>query len=353
MAKIDTLLLEMITRKGSDLHLEQGQKPKMRINGLLNDLPGWPIFEEKELKEMMKEISDDTTWNHFKETGDLDFAYALENGTRFRCNYFRHFYGYGGVFRMIPSSIMTLDELGVPEIVKSFFDYQSGLVLITGPTGSGKSSTMAAIVDEINKKYAKKIVTIEEPVEFLHKDKKSVIVHREVGEDTDSFWQGLRTALKSDANIILVGELRDQETIRLALTAAEMGILVFGTLHTNSAPKTIDRIIDVFPPKQKNQIREILANTLKAVVSQQLVRSVDGGRRWVACEVLIRTAALAAIIRIGDTGRLNSEIEMNRAMGMISMDNSLLQLVKSGKITNDEAHIKAISKSLFKKSNYT
>ena len=350
MAKIDALLLEMISRKGSDLHLEQKRKPKIRINGRLTELLQWPVLEEQALAEMMQEILSKNAWSSFKNTGDSDLAYAVEDGTRFRCNYFRHFYGYGAVFRMIPSKLMTLDELGVPEIVKKFVDYQSGLVLITGPTGSGKSSTMAAIIDDINTKYERKIVTIEEPVEFLHKNKKSIIVHREVGEDTKSFSQGLRTALKSDVNIILVGEMRDKETIKLALTAAEMGILIFGTLHTNSAPKTISRIIDVFPQKQKNQIREILANTLKAVISQQLVRSADEKRRWVACEILTKTSALASIIRRGETDRLDSEIQMNRASGMITMDSCLLQLAESGKITDDEAYIKAINKAAFRKS---
>jgi twitching motility protein PilT len=348
---IEALLSEVIKSQGSDLHLEQGQRPKMRVNGSLRDLTEYPVFYEDEMKEMMRSITDESTWQKFEESGDVDFAYALREEARFRSNYFRHFYGYGAVFRMIPSQMKTLDDLGVPEIVKSFSDFRSGLVLVTGPTGSGKSSTMAAIINDINQKYAKKIVTIEEPVEFLHKNMKSIIVHREVGLDTKTFGDGLRTGLKSDTNIILVGELRDKETIELALHAAEMGILVFGTLHTNSAAKTIDRIIDVFPPKQKNQIREVLANTVRAVVSQQLVRSKEGNRRWVACEILLRTTALAPMIRSGETSRITGEIEVNRALGMISMDAALRKLVNEGKITNQEASLKAISKSLFKENS--
>ncbi len=351
MKNIDELLIALVNRQGSDLHLEQGQKPKIRVNGLLSDLSDYSVCEQKEIELMMQSIAAPETWKKFEDTGDVDFAYTLEDQNRFRCNYFRHFYGYGAVFRRIPSQIMTLDQLGTPQVIKSFSDYQAGLVLITGPTGSGKSSTMAAIIDNINEKHAKKIITIEEPVEFLHQKKKSVITHREVGLDTGSFGQGLRTALKSDANIILVGEMRDKETIELSLTAAEMGILVFGTLHTNSAPKTVDRIVDVFPPKQKNQIREILANTLKAIVSQQLVRNVDGSGRWVACEILLRTSALASIIRLGETSRLIGEIEVNRAMGMITMDTALHRLVIEGKINNQQAYSKASSKSLFKQDD--
>lgn len=346
MKKIDILLTELAARQGSDLHLEQGQKPKIRLNGVLSSLE-FPCSGFQDMKEMMMSIADQATWEKFEKCGDVDFAYALQDQTRFRCNYFRHFFGYGAVFRMIPCKMKTLQELGTPEIIKSFSEFQSGLVLITGPTGSGKTSTMAALINEINQKSVKKIVTIEEPVEFLHPNKKSIIVHREVGADTQSFEQGLRTALKSDVNVILVGELRDKETIALALRAAEMGILVFGTLHTNSASKTVDRIIDVFPPKQKNQAREILANTLKAIVSQQLVRSKDGTRRWVACEILLRTSALASIVRLGDTSRLSGEIELNRLRGMINMDTALRELVDQGKITREEAKLKAFSKSLF------
>jgi twitching motility protein PilT len=219
--------------------------------------------------------------------------------------------------------------------------------LVTGPTGSGKSTTLAAIIDYINTNFTQKIITIEEPVEFTHPNKKSYISHREVGKDTATFASGLRTAIKSDTNIILVGEMRDRETMELALTASEMGILVFGTLHTNSAAKTVDRIIDSFPPNRKNQIRTILSNSIKAIIAQQLLPSVDKTRRYEAYEILIRTPALANIIQSGETNRLTSEIQTNRAQGMILMDDSLLELVKAGKVTKEEAHLKAIEKTKF------
>jgi twitching motility protein PilT len=218
---------------------------------------------------------------------------------------------------------------------------------VTGPTGSGKSTTLAAIIDDINTNYARKIITIEEPVEFIHMNKKSLISHREVGSDSHSFINGLKTAVKSNVDIILVGEMRDQETIRLALAAAEMGILVFGTLHTNSSIKTIDRIIDVFPANQKAQIRTTLSNVLKGVVSQQLVRSTDGKRRWVAYEILLRSPALGAMIQTGETEKIISEIQMNRQNGMILMDDCLMQMVKEQKISREEAHKKAQDKAKF------
>ena len=218
-------------------------------------------------------------WQKFETRGDLDFAYAFGQEARFRANYFRHFFGLGAVFRLIPSKIRSIEELDLPPRIKDFAKWRSGIVLVTGPTGSGKSTTLAAIIDYINTNFAQKIITIEEPVEFTHPNKKSIISHREVGKDTVTFASGLRTAIKSDANIILVGEMRDRETIELALTASEMGILVFGTLHTNSAAKTIDRIIDTFPPNRKNQIRTILANSLKAIIAQQLLPSADKTRR--------------------------------------------------------------------------
>ncbi len=347
MSKIDALFRELINKGGSDLHLAQGQVPKIRLHGELQELDSQPELTQEVLLDLIKEIAGDREWNHFTDNGDLDFAYALGEEARFRANYFRHFYGYGAIFRLIPSKILTLDDLGMPEVLKSFAHIRSGLILITGPTGSGKSTTLAAIIDHINTTQIKKIITIEEPVEFTHPSKKSIIIHREVGLDTQSFSTGLKGAIKSDANIILVGEMRDRETIRLALTAAEMGILVLGTLHTNSASKTIDRVVDVFPTNQKNQIRTVLANTLKAVVAQQLLRSADGSRRWCANEILVRTPALSSIIMSGETMRLTSEIQLNRQKGMVLMDDSLRKLVEEGKVAQSEAHMKALDKSAF------
>ncbi|MFH1460176.1 MAG: PilT/PilU family type 4a pilus ATPase [Candidatus Omnitrophota bacterium] len=348
MAKIDPLFYELVEKNGSDLHLEQGQKPKARINGTLIELAEHKVLTEQYLSEILSGIAGIENWQRFQDKGDIDFAYALDNGTRFRSNYFRQFYGYGAVFRLVPSKILDFEQLGLPEVCKDICKLHSGLVLITGPTGSGKSSTLAAMIDYINNIFVKKIVTIEEPIEFMHKNKKCIIVHREVGVDTVSFSQGLRSALKSDVHIVLVGEMRDRETIELALTAAEMGILVFGTLHTNSAAKTIDRIIDSFPVDKKEQMREILANTLKAVVAQQLVRSIDNSRRWGAFEVLLSSTALPAIIRAGDTNLLKGEINTNANAGMIAMDNYLLKLVRENKISQEDAFLKALDKNLFR-----
>ncbi len=347
MKKIEALFKQLIEKKGSDLHLAQGQKPKIRLNGELMPLPTEDVLTQSSIVELLKDICSPDDWNAFEHRGDLDFAYALGSEARFRANYLRQFYGLAAVFRLIPSKIVSLDELGSPAIFKNFANFRSGLVLVTGPTGSGKSTTMAAIIDHINGTRSQKIITIEEPVEFVHENKKSLIVHREVGLDTDSFTNGLKSALKSDVNIVLVGEMRDPETIELALTAAEKGVLVFGTLHTNSAPKTIDRIIDVFPANKKNQIRTLLANSLKGVVAQQLLKSADKTRRYAAYEILLESPSLAPIIRAGESTKLVSEIQLNRQNGMILMDDTLLLMIQEGKITKAEAHVKALDKSKF------
>jgi len=346
MNSIDKLFNTLINQKGSDLHLEEGQKPKIRIHGKLVEVDNETLTREK-MVELLAPIALKEDWQKFESRGDLDFAYALGDQARFRANYFRHFYGLGAVYRLIPSQIRSIEELDLPSRIKDFAKLRSGIVLVTGPTGSGKSTTLAAIIDYINSNFAHKIITIEEPVEFTHPNKLSLISHREVGKDTNSFSNGLRTAIKSDANIILVGEMRDRETIELALTASEMGILVFGTLHTNSAAKTIDRIIDTFPQNRKNQIRTVLANNLKAIIAQQLLPSADGTRRWAAYEILIRTPGLGNIIQSGETMRLTSEIQTNRAQGMVLMDDSLWELVKTKKVTKEDAFLKAIEKSRF------
>ncbi len=347
MISIDHLFQALLDQDGSDLHLEQGQPPKIRLHGKLVQLEGYPILDGETMKSLMNEILDKERWDKFECIGDLDFAYSFKTGERFRANYFKHFYGYGAIFRIIPSEILTLDQLEMPDVLKDFANFRSGLVLITGPTGSGKSTTLAAVINHINNTKQKKIITIEEPVEFMHKNKKCVISHREVGTDTKSFSSGLRGALKSDTDVILIGEMRDVETIKLALNAAQMGIIVFGTLHTNSAAKTVDRIIDVFPANQKDQIRAALANNLKGVVSQQLCKSADGLRRYCAYEILLRSPSLAAIIRSGQTVRLTSEIQVSKQMGAILMDECLQNLLKDEKITREEAHLKALDKTLF------
>jgi len=346
MAEIDHLFKILIDKNGSDLHLEEGQPPKIRVYGKIIEATSETLSRER-ITSMMSEIIPEEDWQDFANKGDLDFAYILEGTARFRANYFRHFFGLGAVFRLIPSKIQTIEELNLPTHIKGFAKWRSGLVLVTGPTGSGKSTTLAALIDYINTNFAHKIITIEEPVEFVHSKKLSLISHREVGKDTYSFSTGLRTAIKSDANIILVGEMRDRETIELALTASEMGILVFGTLHTNSAAKTIDRIVDSFPLNRKNQIRTILANNLKAIVAQQLLPNVEHTRRYAAYEILMRTQALGNIIQSGEAAKLTSEIQMNKGQGMMLMDDSLMQLVQSGKVTKQEAYLKAIDKSKF------
>ncbi|MFH0753545.1 MAG: PilT/PilU family type 4a pilus ATPase [Candidatus Omnitrophota bacterium] len=347
MAKIDALFNQLMSRQGSDLHLEQGQCPKLRIHGSLQVMDNEPVLTQEALEGLMSEIAGAQGWGRFLQTGDLDFAYALGQEARFRANYYRHFYGFGAVFRLIPSKIVPLEQLGMPDTLKNFGELNAGLVLITGPTGSGKSTTLAAVIDYINRTKAKKIITIEEPVEFMHANQKSIVTHREVGLDTVSFASGLKSAIKSDAQIILVGEMRDRETIMLALTAAQMGILVFGTLHTNSAAKTIDRIVDIFPMDRKNQVRTVLANTLQGIVAQQLLKSADGRRRWVAYEILLRCVSLGAIISDGDASKLVSEIQTNKAMGMVSMDDSLADLVNAGRVKSEDAFMKAIDKPSF------
>ncbi len=347
MPKLDAFFHKMIALKGSDLHLEQGQFPKIRLHGDLCPIEGEVVLTQEAMNALLGEIASPDAWERFQHTGDVDFAYALATGERFRVNYYFHFFGLGAVFRLIPSKVLTLEQLGMPDTLKKLADLHSGLVLITGPTGSGKSTTLAALIDHINTSRFKKIVTIEEPVEFVHVNQKSVILHREVGLDTLSFSSGLSSAIKSDAEIILVGEMRDRETTMLALTAAQMGILVFGTLHTNSAAKTIDRVVDIFPMDQKSQVRTILANTLQGVVSQQLVRSADGTRRFAAYEVLLRSIALSAIVADGDASKLVSEIQTNRAMGMIQMDECLGELVRNGQVSKEAAFMKAIDKVSF------
>lgn len=347
MARIDHYFSALMDRGGSDLHLAEGQPPKLRVNGELEIIGGEPVLSHDAIEQLLKEIAPQQHWEQYCGHGDCDFAYALGSAARFRANYLKQVHGFGAVFRIIPSKVLTLEQIEAPEVFRTFANLTSGLLLVTGPTGSGKSTTLAAIIDSINTHHSRKIVTIEEPVEFVHQCKLSIVIHREVGEDTESFMSGLQGALKSDVNIVLVGEMRDRETIELALTAAEMGILVFGTLHTNSAAKTIDRVVDSFPAQKKYQIRTQLSNSLKGVVAQQLLRSADGSRRYAAYEILLWTPALPAIIRAGETSKLTSLLQTGRNQGMIAMDDCLTEMVKAGKITRDAAFMKAIDKSRF------
>jgi twitching motility protein PilT len=284
----------------------------------------------------------------FETCNDLDFAYEIPEVGRFRVNLLRQYKGVGAVFRLLPCRLYTLEELGLPQVVYSFVHLEQGLVLVTGPTGSGKSTTLAAIVDHINQESEKHIVTIEDPLEFIHPNKKSLVTQREVGVHTTSFAAALRAVLREDPDIILLGELRDLETISLAITAAETGHLVFGTLHTRTAASTVDRLIDVFPPEQQSQIRTMLAETLKGVVTQQLLVRADGQGRVMAVEILVGTTALGHMIRESKTYQIPSLIQTGRREGMQTMDQAILELLRSKRITPQEAYRKAVDKEIYR-----
>jgi twitching motility protein PilT len=331
---------------GSDLHLAAGLPPRVRLHGALQQIEGWATLRDDELRAALRSIVSEQQWASYRERGDLDFAHGLD-GVRFRANYFEQAQGAAAVFRRIPERIAPLAELGLPAAIERLAHVDHGLILITGPTGSGKSTTLASIVDRINESYAKHVVTIEDPVEFVHRDKKCVFSQREVGHDTGSFADALRAAMRQDADVILVGELRDLETISLALTAAEMGSLVIATLHTSSAAKTVDRIIDVFPGAEQPRIRLALGDALAAVVSQLLLPTADGKGRVAATEILLRCRGLANSIREGATPMIRNLIQSGHRAGMRSMDDSLLELLRAGRISFDEAYRKATEKQRF------
>lgn len=347
MARIDDLFRYLKDRGGSDLHLAAPLAPRIRKSGKLEDVQGWSPLSHEELENILREIATEEQWEEYQGCGDLDFAYGLPGVARFRANFLRQENGAAAVFRIIPEKILTADQLGMPEAIVKLGDLHQGLVLVTGPTGSGKSTTLAAIIDHINSNYEKHIVTIEDPVEFVHPNRKCIFSQREVGADTPSFAAALKVAVRQDADVVLVGEMRDLETIALAITAAEMGTLVFGTLHTNSAAKTIDRLIDAFPAEEQPQIRTTLAESITAIVSQLLLPTADGKGRCAVHEVLLRVGGLANIVREGNTPMLQSIIQGNRKMGMCMMDDSLEEQVKAGKITAEAAFLKATDKARF------
>jgi twitching motility protein PilT len=347
MARIDELFHYLKNNKGSDLHLGAGLEPRIRRHGHLEKVPNWPVLSDADLRDLLGEIATEKQWAHFTSNLDLDFAYGLEGVARFRANYLNQENGVGAVFRIIPEEIIPLEKLNLPPATEGLAHLQHGLVLVTGPTGSGKSTTLASIIDKINQVHDRHIVTIEDPIEFVHPNKRSTISQREVGTDTESFAAALRAAIRQDPNVILVGEMRDYETISLAITAAEMGVLVFGTLHTNSASKTIDRVIDVFPTDQQRQVRSMLASSLAAVASQLLLRTADGKGRCAAIELLLRTTGLANVIREGNTPMINSIIQGGRNMGMQMMDDALFAFAKEGRITGEDAWLKATNKKRF------
>ena len=348
MGRMEDLLRQLREDKGSDLHLAAGQPPRMRKKGSLEAITNAPLTDAA-LRALLREITSAEQWASYEAQNDLDFAYGLPGIARFRANYFVQENGAGAVFRVIPEEIQTLADLQLPEAIGRLAHLDRGLVLVTGPTGSGKSTTLAAVINEINESYAKHILTIEDPVEFVHPDKKCVFSQREVGEHSEGFGPALRAAIREDADVILVGEMRDYETISLALTAAEMGALVFGTLHTNGAAKTIDRVIDAFPADQQPQARLSLSESLAGVVSQQLLRTADGKGRCAVNEILLKTSGLANVVREGNTPMLLNIIQSGKSQGMQTMDDALMALVQANRIAPEDAWRKALDKARFEK----
>ncbi len=345
--KIHTYFRKLVELGGSDLHLSEGQPPKLRVHGDISPIEEH-ILTHEDMVELMEPLCPEKLWKSYVECGDADFAYEMDESSRFRCNYMKQQRGYCCVFRIIPTKILTLEQLNVPEQIKRFGEMRSGLVLVTGPTGSGKSTTLAALIDYINTNFSRHIITIEEPIEFVHPSKKSLITQREVPTNTPSFADGLRASLREDADIVLVGEMRDLETISLALTAAETGLLVFGTLHTNNARKTVDRIIDVFPAEQQAQARTMLAGSLRGVVAQLLMKRCDKPGRVAVNEILFATPAVSAIIREGATQKLSDVIVSGKALGMQFMDDAIWHKLQQGFVSPHEAYMKAIDKARFK-----
>jgi twitching motility protein PilT len=347
MPYIDQFLAVVVAEGASDLHIAEGQPPKMRRYGEVRPIRDEAVTREEAAK-MLSEMCGHQRWEIFEASGDLDFAYEMDKESRFRCNFLKQTNGYGAVFRLIPTKIASLDQLGLPPVVKQFGQLRGGLVLVTGPTGSGKSTTLAALIDYINENFSRHIITIEEPIEFVHQNKRSIITQREVPVDSTSFPDALRAALRQDADIVLVGEMRDLETISLALTAAETGLLVFGTLHTNNTRKTIDRMVDAFPANKQAQVRTMLANSLRGVLAQLLLKKADATGRLAVNEILIASSAVSAIIREGATQKLQDVIVAGKGEGMQFMDDAIDALLRQGLVSPHEAFMKAIDKNRFK-----
>jgi len=343
---ITELLTFSAKNKASDLHVSSGEAPMIRVDGDVKRI-NLPAMEHKEVHAMIYDIMNDKQRKDFEEFLKADFSFEIPNLARFRVNAFNQNRGAAAVFRTIPSTVLTLEELGAPEIFKEIADNPRGIVLVTGPTGSGKSTTLAAMVDYRNEKDNEHILTIEDPIEFVHQSKKCLVNQREVHRDTLGFSEALRSALREDPDIILVGELRDLETIRLALTAAETGHLVFGTLHTSSAAKTIDRIVDVFPAAEKDMVRSMLSESLRAVISQTLMKKVGGGR-IAAHEIMIGTPAIRNLIREDKIPQMYSAIQTGGAIGMQTLDQNLQDLVRRQQVTKAEALPRAVNKDLFR-----
>ncbi|MFC0118025.1 type IV pilus twitching motility protein PilT [Pseudoalteromonas xiamenensis] len=342
---ITELLAFSVQHKASDLHLSSGVSPMIRVDGDVRRI-NIPVLEAKDVNSLVYDIMNDNQRRDYEQNLEVDFSFEVPNLARFRVNAFNSNRGPAAVFRTIPSEVLTLDDLGAPDIFRKISENPRGLVLVTGPTGSGKSTTLAAMVDYINQNKHHHILTIEDPIEFVHQNKLSLINQREVHRDTHSFSAALRSALREDPDVILVGELRDLETIRLAMTAAETGHLVFGTLHTTSAPKTVDRIIDVFPGEEKDMVRSMLSESLQAVISQTLVKK-SGGGRVAAHEIMLGIPAIRNLIREDKIAQMYSAIQTGASHGMQTMDQCLMNLVNRGIISQQEARTKAHDKNQF------
>jgi twitching motility protein PilT len=344
--RVDRFLSILPKRNGSDLHLAVGCPPIIRIDGELERVR-YRALTEGDFYNLVGPITPARLWQSFQDHGDVDFAYQMGAEARFRVNLLRQERGSAAVFRLIPSKVPTVEDLRLPAPIAALYNSPSGLVLVTGPTGSGKSTTLAAILDRVNQRLAHHVITIEDPIEFVHVNEKSVVTQREIGPDVPNFAEGVKAAIREDPDCLLVGEMRDLETIRMAMMAAETGLLVFGTLHTNSSAKAIDRIIDAFPSNEQEQVRVVLAENLRAVVAQQLLRKKGGGR-IPAFEILLGSTALSNSIREGKTSLIQNQIQTGKSRGMISMDQSLAELVRNGLVESEEALERAFDRETFK-----
>jgi twitching motility protein PilT len=343
---ITKLLAFGVEQGASDCHLSSGEPPMLRVHGDLKKLDH-PALTQEDVHGMVYDIMNDALRKTFEATHEVDFSFELGDIARFRVNVFLQRKGEGAVFRTIPSKILTLEQLGMPAILKNLCEKEKGLVLVTGPTGSGKSTTLAAMIDHLNNIYEGHILTVEDPIEFVHQSKKCLVNQRELGFHTLSFANALRAALREDPDIILVGEMRDLETIQLALTAAETGHLVFGTLHTSSAPKTVDRVIDVFPPSQQSQIRSQFAESIEAVITQTLLKKKGGNGRVPALEIMTGTTAIRNLIREGKIHQIPGTMQVSQKDGMQTMDMALVDLAARGLVTQEEAQSRSMTPNLF------
>ena len=346
--KIDQYLVSALQANASDLHFVSGDPVRARVHGSLREMANETLTTEH-VRECMQEIMDGTTQAHFDQEDAADFAYEIEEVSRFRVNVFRHLNGIGAIFRAIPSNALTLSELSMPKVVHDLCKHTQGMILVTGKTGSGKSTTLAAMIDSMNKRLKGHIITIEDPVEFVHEAQGCLISQREIGVHSPSFAEALHSALREDPDVVLVGEMRDLETISIAVTAAEMGILVMGTLHTNGAGQTVDRIVNSFPADKQSHIRTMISTSLRGVISQQLLPTKPHAGRVAALEILINTPAVANLIRQGKLDQLETAMQSGGKIGMQTMDSALLNLVSQGTVAGRDAYQQANDKSKFER----